>query len=190
MEVVNMTTSNPPKTKEVELQLPVPTRIGGDVDAMLESTIADKFITISLLREKEKDINAGQLVLSHKASEKDPAVQVSTWNTDLGNLARYISALVNVWSSGVGQSGDGSALYVATHTEAILKVIPDLAKRDILLIPNGRSGVAKYRVSVQRMINQVIERASDIQSCKDAFGIASSKARTHKEVAKSVVKLV
>jgi hypothetical protein len=190
MEVVNMTTSTQPKAKEVELQLPVPTRIGGDVDAMLESTIADKFITISLLHDKEKDIEKGQLVLSHKASEKDPAVRVSTWNTDLGNLSRYISALVNSWSSGVGQSGDGSALYVAKYTDAILKVIPDLAKRDLMLIPNGRAGVAKYRVSVQRMINQVNERATDISSCKDSFGIASSKARTHKEVAKSVVKLV
>lgn len=185
-----MTTTNQPKPKEVELQLPVPTRVGGDTDAMLESTIADKFKIISLLHEKEKDIEKGQLVLSHKASATDPNVQVSVWNNDLGNLARIVTALINAWSSGVGQSGDGSALYVFTHIDNVLKVIPELGKRDLYLVPNGRSETAKYRIPVLRMIAQVKERAIDIQTCKDTFGIASSKQRTHKEVAKSVVKLV
>jgi len=182
--------ANQPKPKEVTLSLPVPTRIGGDTDAMLESTIADKYMTIMLVKNGEKDVEKGQLVLSHKPSEKDKTIQVSTWNTDLGNLIRYLTPLVNAWSSGVGLSGDGSCVYVAKHTDEVLKVVPDIVKRDLYLVPNGRSGVAKYRVSIQTMIDQVKARASVILSCKDTFGIASSKERTRKEESAPTVKLI
>lgn len=185
-----MANTNQPKPKEVELQLPVPHRVGGDTDAMLESTIEAKYKTIVLLKNGEKDVSKGQLVLDHTPDAKDPNVQVSSWNSDLGNLSRYMMALVNAWSSGTGLSGDGSCLYVATYTDTVLKVIPELAKRDVYLVPNGRSGVAKYRLSVQSMIDQVKTRADIIKNCKDQFGISASKERTRKEVAKSTVKLV
>lgn len=172
--------ANPPKKVAPILVLPSPHRISGDVDAMLESTVAERFKSIVLVRSDEKDEKKGQLVLSHTPDAKDPNVQVSTWNAGLGHLLRFIMAGVNAYTSGIGLSGDGSALFVSKNAKTVFDTVPNLKNYDIFLVPNGRGGVAKYRISVQELVNQVTNRAKVIQTSVDAYGVAQGKERTKK----------
>jgi hypothetical protein len=173
-------TSNPTKASPTVLVLPSPHRISGDVDAMLESTVAERFKTIILVKNGEKDTGKGQLVLSHTPDSKDPNVQVSTWNAGLGHLLRFVQAGVNAWTSGVGLSGDGSAMYVANTADTVFKTVPQLKGYDIVLVPNGRAGTAKYRIPVPELVSQILNRAKVISTCVEAFGIAQGKERTKK----------
>jgi len=182
-------TQSKPKT-EVVLSLPVPFRVSHDTDAMLEQTVAERYKSIILVKTSEKDTGKGQPVLSHKADTKDPNVQVSTWNSDLGNLVRFFQAGVNAWSSGVGLSGDGSALYVAKYAEQVLKTVPQLKGYDLFLVPNGRAGTSKYRIAVPELISQVIARAKVIQTCVTDYGIAAGKERTRKSEAAPTIKAI
>jgi hypothetical protein len=175
-----MAEANKPKKELPVLVLPNPHRIDSTVDAMLESGVAERYLTIALVKSTEKDVSKGQPVLSHTPSKNDPKVQVSTWNAGLGHLVRYITALVNAWSSGMGLSGDGSALYVAKHTDTVFKALPQLKGYDIYLVPNGRSGAAKYRMGVQDMVGQIEKRANVIANSVKDFGIAQGKERTKK----------
>lgn len=178
----------PAPAQPIMLSLPVPFRVSKDTDAMLEQTVAERYKTIILVKNAEKDEKKGQLVLSHVADVHDPNVQVSHWNNDLGNLLRFFQAMVNAYTSGCGLSGDGSTLYVAKYAELVFKTVPNLKGYDILLVPNGRSGAAKYRIPVPELVTQVIARAKTIQNCVDAFGIASGKERTKKAEQAPVIK--
>jgi hypothetical protein len=184
-----MAETSKPKT-EVVLALPVPFRVSHDTDAMLEQTVAERYKAIILVKNLEKDTAKGQPVLSHKADTKDPNVQVSTWNSDLGNLIRFVQACVNAWSSGVGLSGDGSALYVAKYADTVLKIVPALKGYDLFLVPNGRAGTSKYRIPMPELISQVIARAKVIQTCVDAYGIAAGKERSKKAESAPIIKAV
>lgn len=176
----NTSSSKGNQAKAPILVLPFPHRISGDIDSMLESTVADRFKSIILVRSNEKDESKGQLVLSHTPDKKDPNVQVSTWNSGLGHLLRYTQACINAWTSGSTLSGDGSAMYVAKNAEMVFKTVPQLKTYDIFLVPNGRAGVAKYRISVQELVNQIIARAKVIGTSLDAYGVAQGKERTKK----------
>jgi hypothetical protein len=173
-------TVNSPKPKLPVLVLPAPHRISGDINAMLESTISERFMTISLVPHTEKDVSKGKLVLSHTPSKEDPKVLASTWNNALGHLVRFIQPLIDAWASGIGLSGDGSALYVSKNSETVYKVVPAIKGYDLYMVPNGRAGAAKYRVSIPELIAQVMNRATSIQSSIDTFGVAVGKERTTK----------
>jgi len=171
---------NQPKKAAPVLVLPSPHRISGDVDAMLESTVAERFKSIILVRSEEKDEKKGQVVLSHLPDSKDPNVQVSTWNPGLGHLLRFIMAGINAYTSGIGLSGDGSAIYVAKNAKMVFDTVPQLKGYDIYLVPNGRGGVAKYRIAVQELVSQVTNRAKVIQANVETYGVAQGKERTKK----------
>ncbi len=171
---------NQNQPKAVELDLPQVHRIGGDVNAMLESTVAERFKSIILVPTQEKDVNKGKVILTHKPDAKDPNVLVSTWNNDFGRLLRYMQACVDAWSSGAGLSGDGSCKYVADNADAVLKAFPNIKAYDLYLVPNGRSGASKYRIPFSDLIAQVKARATTIKNSVDQFGIAQGKERTRK----------
>jgi len=181
---------NQPAKKAPVLVLPSPHRISGDVDAMLESTVAERFKSIILVRSDEKDEKKGQMVLSHTPDAKDPNIQVSTWNAGLGHLLRFIMAGVNAYTSGIGLSGDGSAIFVSKNAKLVFDTVPNLKNYDIFLVPNGRGGVAKYRISVQELVSQVSNRAKVIQTSVDAFGVAQGKERTKKAESAPQITLV
>jgi len=176
--MANATTSKP--VKPPVLVLPVPHRVSGDIDAMLESTISDRFKIISLVPSNEKDVSKGKLVLSHSPSKKDPKVQAAEWNAGLGHLVRYVQALANGWTSGAGLSGDGSVLFVAKTTDLVFKTVPAIKGYDLYLVPNGRSGASKYRISIPELVSQLTNRSKSIQTSIDLFGIAVGKERTTK----------
>ena len=178
----NPTTSKATQAQPVVLVLPMPHRITGDVDANIESTVAERYKTIILVHTNEKDVSKGQLVLSHTPDASDPNAQVSQWSENLGHLVRFIQAGVNGWSSGTGLSGDGSAVYVAKHADTVLKAVPQLKGYDLYLASGGRSGAAKYRISVPELISQLQARAKVITTSVDAYGIAQGKERTKKAV--------
>jgi|OpeIllAssembly_1097287.scaffolds.fasta_scaffold01381_2 hypothetical protein len=188
MAEANKVASKPAPAQPVMLALPVPFRVSKDTDAMLEQTVAERYKSIILVKNAEKDTNKGQPVLSHTPDAKDPNVQVSHWNSDLGNLIRFVQAMVNAWSSGAGLSGDGSALYVAKFAETVFKTVPAIKGYDVYLVPNGRSGASKYRIPVTELVSQVTARAKTIQNCVDAYGIAAGKERTKKAEAAPVIK--
>jgi hypothetical protein len=162
------------------LVLPNPHRIDGSVDAMLESGIAERYLTISLVKTSEKDVSKGQPVLSHTPSKDDPKVQVSSWNSGLGHLTRFLMAGINAWAGGMGLSGDGSVMYVDKHADLVFKTVPALKDYDIYLVPNGRSGCSKYRLSVSELVGEIRKRAKAIAYSVEAFGIAQGKERTKK----------
>lgn len=162
------------------LVLPSPHRISGDVDAMLESTVAERFKSILLVKTGEKDTSKGQVVLSHTPDSKDPNVQVSSWNQGLAHLLRFAQAGINAWASGTGLSGDGSALYIAKTYEQVYKIVPQIKGYDLVLVPNGRAGASKYRIPVPELVAQVVARAKVIANCVESFGIAQGKERTKK----------
>lgn len=172
--------TNPKQKVLPVLRIPEPHRISGDVDAMLNPGISERFKSIILVKSSEKDPAKGQPVLTHTPSKDDPKVQVSNWNTGLGHLLRFINPVVNAWFSGSTLSGDGSALHVAKWVETVYKAVPQLKTYDLFLVPNGRAGAAKYRMSVQEMVNQVLARAKVIQSCVDTYGVIQGKERTKK----------
>jgi hypothetical protein len=162
------------------LVLPNPHRISGDMDTMLESTTADRFKTIMLVKTGDKDTSKGQPVLTHSTDKTDPKVQVSDWNAGLGHLLRFTQACVNAWFSGAGLSGDGSAVYVAKTATLVFKTVPQLKDYDLVVVPNGRAGASKYRISVPELVNQVVARAHVIQNSVEIYGIAQGKERTKK----------
>jgi hypothetical protein len=174
-----------PKANETKKELPVlvlpsPHRISGDVDAMLESTVAERFKTILLVKSTDKDTSKGQAVLTHTPDSNDPKVQVNTWNLGLGHLLRFLQAGINAWFSGAGLSGDGSAVYVAKHAATVFKAVPQLKNYDVFVVPNGRSGASKYRLSVQEMVRQVSDRATTVSNSVETYGVAQGKERTKK----------
>lgn len=171
---------NEPKKVAPNLVLPFPHRISGGIDTMLESTVSERFKTIILVRSEEKDEKKGQVVLSHTPDAKDPTVQVHSWNAGLGHLTRFIMAGVNAYTSGIGLSGDGSAVFVAKNAKLVLDTVPQLKNYDLMWVPNGRGGVAKYRISVQELVSQVTNRAKVIQANVEAYGVAQGKERTKK----------
>jgi hypothetical protein len=175
--------SSRPKAKPVQppvLVLPNPHRISGDTDAMLESTVAERFKTILLVKTSDKDTSKGQAVLTHTPDTNDSKVQVNTWNTGLGHLLRFLQAGINAWFSGAGLSGDGSAVYVAKYADKVFKTVPQLKNYDVFVVPNGRSGASKYRISVQELVAQVTSRASIVSNSVKEYGIAQGKERTKK----------
>lgn len=170
-----------PKAEKPVLAIPSPHRISGDVDAMLEATISERFQKIALIKTSEKGDTGGIWVVDRKPSNADPKELVSVLNTEqLGHLVRYVCSLANAWSSGIGMSGDGSCLYIKKHTDTVYKVLPQLREYDLFLIPAGRSGCAKYRISVQDLVSQILSRAKTIQDNLDKFGVMAGKERTHK----------
>lgn len=173
-------TGNQTKAQPTVLVLPSPHRISGDVDAMLESTVAERFKTIILVKNGEKDTSKGQAVLTHTPDAKDPNVQVSNWNQGLGHLIWFTQACTNAWTSGATLSGDGSSVYVAKTSEQVFKTVPQLKGYDLVLVPNGRAGAAKYRIPVPELVNQVIARAKVILNSVELYGIAQGKERTKK----------
>jgi len=168
------------QNKPVVLVLPYPHRISGDMDSMIESTVSERFKTIILVKTGEKDSGKGQLVLSHTPDAKDPNIQVSNWNLGLGHLIRFLQANTNAWTSGSTLSGDGSALYVSKTVETVYKLVPQLKGYDLVLVPNGRAGAAKYRIPIPELVSQVIARAKVIADSVEAYGIAQGKERTKK----------
>lgn len=179
----NQNTNKPSKANQAEvpvLVLPNPHRISGDTDAMLESTTADRFKTIMLVKTGDKDTSKGQPVLTHTTDKSDPKVQVSNWNEGLGHLLRFTQACVNAWFSGAGLSGDGSAVYVSKNEKLVFKTVPQLKGYDLVVVPNGRAGASKYRISVPELVSQVNARAAVILNSVEAYGIAQGKERTKK----------
>jgi len=174
------TKPKPTQAAPIQLALPQIHRIDGSVDAMVEQTIAEKYKSILLVPASEKDEKKGKVVLYHSPSEKDPNVQVTHWGEGLGHVIRFIQGVVNGLSSGFGLSGDGSCVWVATHHKTVTTAVPNILNYDLFLVPNGRSGAAKYRVSVQTAINMVLKRAELINSSTEAYGIAKGKERTKK----------
>jgi len=173
--------SKPTQTTSVDLVLPVPHRLNNTVDAMLQSTIQERWQTILLVPSGEKDESKGRVVLAHVPSEKDPNAQVIEWGKGLGHLSRFIQTIVNGLSSGFGLSGDGSCSYVGKTKDTVLKALPKLLTYDLVLVPNGRSGAKKYRVSMKNAIEWVAERGSNIDANVKEYGIAQGKERTRKE---------
>lgn len=183
MPTKNTPSNGKPKVNQVPLPtlvLPPVTRISGDVDSMLESTVAERYKTILLVPIGQKDTSKGTQVLTHQPDTKDPSAQVSTWNEGLGHLLRYTQAMANGWSSGTGYSGDGSCQYVLTHAETVLKAVPNFAKYDLYLVPKSRGGASQYRISIPELMAQVKARASIIVTCVKEYGIAQGKSRTKK----------
>lgn len=170
------------KVQKPVLSIPVPHRISGDVNSMLDATLQERFASIILVKKAEKDVKKGTVVLSRKANPKDPKTQVSEVNAGIGHLSRFVFALTDAYFSGMGLSGDGSAKYVSQHQAEVFKVIPNLKEYDLYIVPAGRGGCAKYRASVQELVSQVVARAKIIQTSLDEFGVMAGKERTKKGV--------
>lgn len=170
-----------PQTGKPVLNLPVPHRISGDVNSMLESTLQERFAKIILVKKTEDNPDKGTVVLTRKPS-KDGKSQVSEFNAGIGHLSRFACALADAYFSGMGLSGDGSAKYVSEHQAEVFKVIPQLKEYDLYVVPGSRGGCAKYRASVQEMISQITARAKVIQYSLDKFGVMAGKERTKKGV--------
>lgn len=171
----------PPKEGKPVLSLPVPHRISGDVNAMLDSTLQERFSKIMLVKKTEVDPDKGTAVLTRKLSA-DKKSQVSEVNAGIGHLSRFIFSLTDAYFSGMGLSGDGSVLEVYKHQAEVFKVIPNLKDYDLYVVPAGRGGCAKYRAGVQEMVNQVLARAKVIQYSLEKFGVLAGKERTKKGV--------
>lgn len=167
------------ETKAV-LSIPVPHRLAGDVDAMIEATLQERFSSIILVKTSEEDTKKGTWVVKHAPSKEDPKVQVSEINPAIGHLSRFVMALVNGWASGMGLSGDGSALYVAKYAPEVYKILPQLKEYDLWLQPAGRSGCSKYRLGFGEMVNQVVTRSKTIASSLEKYGVMAGKERTRK----------
>lgn len=165
---------------EIKFSLPQPHRIDGSVDAMIEQTIAEKYKSILLVPTSEKDVTKGKVVLSHTPSEKDPNIQVTRWGEGFGHVTRFIQGVVNALSSGFGLSGDGSCVWVEKHHKTVTTAVPNILNYDLYLVPNGRAGASKYRVSVRDAISMVLKRAEVIDASVKVFGIAQGKERTKK----------
>lgn len=168
------------QAQPISLQLPVVTRIGNDVDAMLEKGITERFTTILLVPSNEKDVSKGVPVLTHKPDTKDANSQISTWNSELGHILRLTQAMVNGWTASSGLSGDGSCVYVLENSDKAVKAVPNFLKYDIYLKPNGRSGAGQYRMPVPKMLAMLKDRGQVIADCVKAYGIAAGKKRTKK----------
>lgn len=169
------------KPKSVVVELPQVHRISGDVNAMLDQTVADRFKSILLVPSNEpEDSKLVKAVLTHAPDKKDPNVQVSTWNTGLGHTLRFIQACVDAWTSGTGLSGDGSSKYILENSDKLFKVLPQIKQYDLYLVPNGRSGAGKYRIPIPDLVSQVKERAKVIANCVEKYGFQQGKERTKK----------
>lgn len=170
-----------PKPVKPVLNLPVPHRISGDVNSMLESTLQERFTKIILVKKTEDNPEKGTPVLTRKPS-KDGKTQVSEFNTGIGHLARFMCALTDAYFSGMGLSGDGSVMEISKHQAEVFKVIPNLKDYDLYVVPAGRGGCSKYRYSVQEIVNQVLARSKVIKTSLDKYGVMAGKERTKKGV--------
>jgi hypothetical protein len=168
------------ETSKPVLSIPVPHRLAGDVDAMLEATLQERFSNIILIKTSEEDIKKGTWVVKHAPSKDDPKVQVSEINPAIGHLSRFVMALANGWASGMGLSGDGSALYVAKYVGDVYKALPQLKEYDLFLQPAGRSGCSKYRIGFAEAVTQVTTRAKTISASLEKYGVMAGKERTRK----------
>lgn len=162
------------------LSIPVPHRLQGDVDAMLEATLQERFSRIILVKTSEEDTKKGTWVIDHKPSKEDPKVQVSEINPAIGHLSRFVMALANAWASGMGLSGDGSALYVAKYSNDVYKALPQLKEYDLWLQPAGRAGCSKYRIGFAEAVTQVTTRSKTIATSLEKYGVMAGKERTRK----------
>ncbi len=174
----------PAKSKEEKpaspvLNLHVPTRLSGDVDSNLDTTIAERCKTIILVLTEQKDESKGITVLKHVPSA-DGEGQVAKFTEGLGHIVRFVNACANAWTSGTGLSPDGSVLYVSTNAKKVLEVQPNLKKYDLFIEPAGRGGCAKYRIPLTDLISQVSERAKFIQTSVKQYGVIQGKERTVK----------
>ena len=175
----------PAKSKDTQpaspvLNLHVPTRLSGDVDSNLDTTIAERCKTIILVLSDQKDESKGIVVLKHVPSKEDANAQVAVITEGLGHITRFVNACANAWTSGTGISPDGSVLYVANNADTVMKVQPNLKKYDLFIEPAGRGGCAKYRISLPELIAQVSARAKVIQASVKQYGIIQGKERTIK----------
>lgn len=176
----------PAKSKDTQpaspvLNLHVPTRLSGDVDSNLDTTIAERCKTIILVLSEQKDESKGIVVLKHVPSAEDANAQVAKFTDGLGHITRFINACANAWTSGTGLSPDGSVLYVANNADNVFKVQPNLKKYDLFIEPAGRGGCAKYRIALSELVAQVTARAKAIATSVKQYGVIQGKERTVKD---------
>ena len=149
------------------LHLPYPTRLDGGKNTVIVKQVTKKYANIMILKPGTEEVHA--TIKSENGAGDNLGTGMSLW----------VYAVIDAALSGQGQSPDGSALYVADHSDTVLKHFgKQVGEYSLLLDPgNGRSGAKKYVGTINDFIALCRAKAQIIRQSEERYGVAKTNTR-------------